>query len=287
MFSPEETAIIGKNGNLGSAFIEIYPELQRNALSHSDLLPNIGNTLSQFIDENSIRIIINCAAHTNAEKGQIDKDISYKSNSVYPSILARVCNEKGVKLVHFSSTGVYGKYKEEPYSEYDDASPTTIHHHSKLMGEREVLNCCPDTLVIRTGWLFGGSPDKTKSFVWDRLMECKNNTSIASDISQYGNPTWVQDVVHQTIVAIENKCCGIFNCVSQPTVRRYDYVKEIVKLSAFNTEVSEVDGSHFERTAPVSWNEMAVNYKLELMGLNRMPDWRTSLKKYMSELEKF
>lgn len=41
----------------------------------------------------------------------------------------------------------------------------------------------------------------------------------------------------------------------------------------------------FNRIAPVSWNESALNYKLNLLGLNTMSKWDLALKNYISELQ--
>ena len=285
MHSISKVMIIGKNGNLGAAFLEVHPEMKDNAISYNDLLPDIKIKLKALLRERNIEVVINCAAHTNAEQGEGDRYLSYKSNTLFPSLLAQVCNDMNVKLVHFSSTGVYGKWKDTPYCEYDLTSPTTVHHKSKLMGEQEVLNNSRDALIIRTGWLFGGTPSNSKSFVWDRIEEAKDKPFIESDSSQYGNPTWVKDVVRQTERAIEEDCRGVFNCVSKPHVSRYEYVSEILRLSGSKISVHEVDGSHFRRKAPVSWNEMAENFKFELMGLDVMPDWRVSMDAYIKELE--
>ena len=42
----------------------------------------------------------------------------------------------------------------------------------------------------------------------------------------------------------------------------------------------------FKRVAPVSHNESAQNYKLELLELNTMDDWELSLSNYIDILKK-
>ena len=72
-------------------------------------------------------------------------------------------------MVYISSTGVYGRMKDDPYIEYDEVNPTTIHHKSKYFGEQSVLQL-NNYLIIRTGWLFGGDTKNKKNFVYKRYL---------------------------------------------------------------------------------------------------------------------
>ena len=68
-------------------------------------------------------------------------------------------------------------------------------------------------------------------------------------------------------------------------ISRYDYIKNIIKLFGINCGVKIASNDKFLRSAPVSHNESAVNYKLDLLGLNVMGKWKESLRKYISRLK--
>ena len=76
---------------------------------------------------------------------------------------------------------------------------------------------------------------------------------------------------------------GTFNCVSPSPATRCDYVREI--LSRFDLPCEVIPKSSFERVALVSSNESAANYKLELIGADNMPDWKSSLDTYIDRLK--
>ena len=108
-----------------------------------------------------------------------------------------------------------------------------------------------------------------------------------SDASQIGNPTYVVDLVNQIELLILNKQYGIFNCVNTGTgVSRFDYVKKIIDLFEIISEVKIAPKGMFKRIANVSKNESAVNYKLDLLGINIMKDWQKSLAVYINKINK-
>ncbi|MEF1335843.1 sugar nucleotide-binding protein, partial [Vibrio rotiferianus] len=177
-------------------------------------------------------------------------------------------------------TGVYGKWKRAPYDESDKVKPTTQHHISKHNAEKFIISNHSNYLILRVGWLFGGSIDRNKNFVANRIREIEgSNGIIYADKYQVGNPTYVRDLAIQLLLIIENRLEGVFNCVNEGVASRLEYIEEIVFNCNFNCKVL-ANGS-FSRLAPVSNNESAINKRLEDMGLNIMPCWKSSLKSYM------
>ena len=168
----------------------------------------------------------------------------------------------------------------------DFTKPKTIYHKSKLMAENEVVDELEHYIIIRTGWLFGGNNNSPKNFVRNRLLEAQNSKDIIkSNIDQHGNPTFTEDVVSNTYSLIKNDHIGLYNCVNKGFATRYEYVNEILKNDGRKNKIEPVRKSEFNRLANVSNNEMANNKNLNKVGLNKMPDWKISLKKYMSNID--
>ena len=67
---------------------------------------NNKNSLNDF---RNIDYLIHCASMTNAEKSFGRKDQMYKNNLNCLNTVVNFCNSKKVKLIHISSTSVYGK----------------------------------------------------------------------------------------------------------------------------------------------------------------------------------
>lgn len=231
-------------------------------------------------------IIIHTAAYTNVEEGEVNEDKSYLVNTIGTQNLVNYCINKDVLFVYLSSTGIYGETKDIGYTEFDPVIPTTVHHKSKYEGEKIVRNHCSKHLIIRTGWLYGGEKTHKKNFVYKRYLEAKKNNIVFSDDSQIGNPTYVIDLVKQIEKLIILNQYGVYNCVNKATqVSRYDYVKKIIQFFDEKAEVKIAPNAMYKRVAKVSKNESAVNYKLDLLGINVMGDWEKSLEKYINLLK--
>jgi dTDP-4-dehydrorhamnose reductase len=263
-------AITGSSGMLGSSFIDILENKKLNFFSVSRENYNLSvplNEVVNYFESNKTSLIVHCAANTDVEFCETNPDNCFNDNVI-------------------SSTGVYGDYKNSPYKESDSTKPTTVYHQSKLEAEKIIISTLKDYLIIRTGWLFGGTQNSPKNFVINRLLEAKKSDGkIFSNSDQKGNPTYTTDVVKTILKLIESQKNGLFNCVNEGVASRFDYVNEILGNSNYQTLVEGISKSAFNRKANVPNNEMALNHNLSKIGLNQMPDWKISLKKYMSSFE--
>lgn len=273
--------LTGAGGVLGSAFAGALDGESLITAGRAALDVRRPEAIRGLVENADLDLVINCAAHTDAEAGEGDPDTAYAANSMLPGLLGAACRRRGVLLVQISSTGCYGDWKSEPFTEEDAARPTTVHHRSKLSGEQAVRDSGCEHLILRTGWLYGGA-QQPKNFVWRRLLEARGARRMTSDASQRGNPTFAGDVARQTLVMLDAGLRGTFNVVGQGAATRFEYVAAIVRFAGLPCEVAP--GPAFKRLAPVSPNETAVNYRLQLLGLDRMPLWTDSLAAYVTDL---
>jgi dTDP-4-dehydrorhamnose reductase len=274
-------AITGAGGMLGSALgarlagKEVLP-IGRGALdvTHAAALRVM---LREFRPE----VVVNCAADTDVEGAESDPARCFAANALLPELLAQFCRDSGARLVHFSSAGCYGDYKTTPYVDYDPLRPSTTHHRAKAAGEAAVREAGGRHLILRLGWLYGGGAGHLKNFVWNRIVEARGSPEIGADPYQTGSPTFVGDVVAQTMTLLEAELSGTYNCVAGGAVPRLDYVSRIVAAAGLSTRIVP---RRFVRRATVSPNEAAINEKLDLLGLNVMPEWGKALDQYIKRL---
>lgn len=278
--------VTGSNGMLGSSLLKSL-SYDTIGFTSSELdITNLRQCLD-IVEKEKPNIVIHAAAYTNVEDSEINPDNAYKVNTIGTQNLVNCCIDKDILFIYISSTGIYGTEKEKKhYNEFDKISPTTIYHKSKYEAEKIVQNHLSKFLILRTGWLFGGSLEHSKNFVYQRYLEAKKNDVINSNDSQVGNPTYTKDLIKQIEVLIDNNHYGIFNCVNYASnISRYDYVKKIVELLEVDCKVKKVSKDMFKRVAPVANNESAENYKLELLQINQMREWDIALKEYIDFLK--
>jgi dTDP-4-dehydrorhamnose reductase len=276
--------ITGSRGMLGSCLVNNFS----NAVGYSSSKLDITNALqvNQVLAIEKPDIIIHTAAFTNVEACEVEIDKAFKVNTIGTQNLVNYCIDKDILFVFISSTGVYGSYKTECYTEFDETEPLTIHHKSKYEAERVIKNHINKYLILRTGWIFGGDVSHKKNFVYQRYLEANSNSLIYSDDSQIGNPTYILDLIRQIEILINNNQFGTYNCVNYAeNISRYDYVKKIIDLFALDCKVEVASKGIFKRVAPVSHNESASNFKLDLLNLNCMGSWDDALSRYVEFLK--
>jgi dTDP-4-dehydrorhamnose reductase len=277
--------ITGAHGMLGSALKDsLKNDFDVIAASREELnIESFADTRA-YISRIQPRIIMHCAAYTNVEEAEKQPASCYRINYNGTLHLANAGRDLDAKFVYISSTGCYGAYQNSPYSEFDDVVPTTVYHKSKIAGENVVKELCNNFLVLRTGWLFGGDVMHKKNFVYNRFKEAQSKDRITSDPFQSGNPTNTDDVARQVKRMLREDISGIYNVVSEGHCTRFEYVKAIVSYFKLDCEVVPAE-KPFERLAKVSPNEAAFNFNLTQMGLNEMPHWEESLKKYINSIQ--
>lgn len=273
-------AVIGSGGMLGQAVCREVPLAQLRKLDWRQMTSDTSAAAQLAAAEPDW--VINCAAHTDVEAAERNGAADFWGNAALPARLAELCACAGAGLVHVSSTGCYGNWKDSPYVESDRAEPTTVHHRNKLAGEEAVRRSGCRHIIARTGWLHGGHAGSPKNFVWKRILEARGKPEMASDTSQRGVPTSAADLARQVLHLIGTGAQGLFNATAQGAATRFDYVSEIVRLAGIDCRV--VPGPAFTRLAQVSPNETALNRRLEDEGLNRMRDWREGLAEHVTDL---
>ncbi|CAN8139480.1 dTDP-4-dehydrorhamnose reductase [uncultured Thiomicrorhabdus sp.] len=229
-------------------------------------------------------VVIHAAANTNVEQCEEEPDACYQDNTLLTERLAIAANMADCKFVYISSTGIYGTEKEaEAYIDYDEVNPTTHHHRAKWLGEESVRQVCHNALILRTGWIFGGSPLNRKNFIARRIEESLNcqARTMYSNHQQIGSPTFVGDFAERLYLLLKNDEIGTFNLVNSGSASRYDYVQAILNVIGSQVELLPVDAAAFNRKAQVSNNESAVNLKMQQLGYADLPEWQVSLAKYI------
>ena len=140
---PDRLLVTGASGLLGSALREhaAASGLPCVALPHQQLLQGAAS-----LDLRPGDLLVHAAADTNVEACERDPAGAYRDNLLLTEALVRRASRvgsTGCGFVFISSTGVYGNDKAEPWTEFDEATPTTHHHRSKWLAEAVVLRHAP------------------------------------------------------------------------------------------------------------------------------------------------
>ena len=112
----------------------LFNQRKRNNLNFHMLDLNDQNSLSKF---KNVKYVIHCASMTNAEKSFERKKEMYRNNLNCFNTVVKFCKKNKAKLIHLSSTSVYGKQSEivDENCEKKFLKPQSPYAHIKLLEE--------------------------------------------------------------------------------------------------------------------------------------------------------
>ncbi len=189
--------ILGSNGRLGSALArswrkfeekEIIP-LTRAEVDLSD--PEKAEAGLADLEFGTGDVVVNCAAATDVDGCERDRDLARRINAEAPGRIARLCASRGTRIVHIGTDYVFDGMLDRPYTEEDQANPLSHYGVTKLEGDREVLAASPLHCVVRVSWVFG--PDKP-SFVDAIVRRALTNPDAAAVHDKTSSPSYTEDM---------------------------------------------------------------------------------------------
>lgn len=273
--------VTGANGQLGSELSVLalnYPQYQwvfadRTVTS----LDNIG-LLEQQLNSIQPDIIFNGGAYTAVDKAETEKDLAFKVNHLAVEAIAKYALLNNVKLIHISTDYVFDGTSSVALDEEAITNPINVYGESKRAGEIACLKENPDSIIIRTSWVyskFGNNFVKTMQ----RLMQERDAVNVVDD--QVGSPTYAADLAKVMITILESRkwIPGIYNYSNEGEISWYDFALTIKELGNYECNVGGIPSSSYPTPAKRPEFSLLDKKKIkEVYGLE-VPDYKESLKK--------
>lgn len=252
------------------------------------------DSIDKVVKEKSIDVIINCAAYTNVEKSEDEIELAYKVNAVGPQILAKVCEDNDIFLIHVSTDFVFGGVdKSIPYNEYDCENPLNMYGITKRQGEKFLFTSYCNFIIVRTSWLYY---DVGNNFV-NKMMDVLDNPDTKERkvvIDQIGTPTYAGDLADTLIKLTAFKKVGnrgIYHYSNDGTASWYDFAKAIenimdslgIKTNKNSTIIPCMSNEFKTKAIRPSYSVLDKTLIKSLLGIE-IPYWRDSLEKCIKRI---
>ncbi|UOO81323.1 dTDP-4-dehydrorhamnose reductase [Uruburuella testudinis] len=140
--------------------------------------------------------IINAAAYTAVDKAQSEPEKAFAVNGRAVHNLAAAARAVQAKFIHISTDYVFDGHSKVPYSETAAPAPQSVYGQSKLAGELLALAANPESLIMRTAWVFS---EYGSNFVKTMLAAAAERDELYVVDDQTGCPTYAGDLA-QTII---------------------------------------------------------------------------------------
>ena len=281
--------ITGANGQLGNCMRNAAKDSKDNYIftDVAELDITDAEAVTKAVKDNDIKVIVNCAAYTNVEKAETDRDFAELLNAKAVRNLADAVKANDGTLIHVSTDYVFGgSLGNTPRSEEEPVNPTGVYGETKLHGERQIAESGVKALVIRTAWLYS---EYGKNFVKTMLNLTSSKPELKVVFDQVGTPTYAQDLADTIFDIIENRRFdgneGVYHYSNEGVCSWYDFTKMIAEIAG-NTGCDIQPCHSDEFPSPVTRPSYSVLDKTkikETFGI-RVPYWTDSLKKCIANL---
>lgn len=226
-------------------------------------------------------VIINCAAYTNVDKCEADKDNAFKVNALGVKNLAVAADKIGAKILHVSTDYVFDGTSSLPVSEYEIPQPKSVYGKTKLLGEEYVRESCRKYFIVRTAWLYG---NYGKNFVYTIMNEAKDKGHLNVVNDQIGNPTNAEDLAYHILKIILTNQYGIYHCTGNGQCSWYDFACKIIEYSKVNCVVDYMTSDKLDRAAKRPAYSSLDNMMLRLTVGDEMRPWDIALKDFIDSI---
>ena len=276
-----KVVVTGKGGQLASEF-EALKGFDPNwtFLSEQELDITNKSSVSSFFKSNTFDLVINCAAYTAVDKAEDEEERAFMVNAEGTKNLLEVCEQKGAKLIHYSTDYVFDGSSKEPYTELDTPNPNSSYGVSKQKGEEYILkNQKVKSIILRTSWVYSSYGNNfVKTMI--RLGGEKDELGVVSD--QIGSPTYAKDLAEDTLRLLENdnyqwSIGDVFHYSNNGSCSWYEFAEKIFEKTNISVKLNKLKTEDYPTKARRPKYSLLDKSKFENTFKIKIRDWRTSL----------
>lgn len=271
--------VMGAAGQLGS---DVMTELAARGITaipaaHSDVDITDREKTEKFICGSSPDAVINCAAFTNVDLAETEREKCFSVNVSGAENIVAACKKCGAKLLHLSTEYVFGGRGKELYETDGEFSPCNYYGETKLLGECAVRENCDKHFIVRISWVFGKNG---KNFVKTmlKLSEQRDEITVVND--QIGSPTYSADLAKLICDMIATEKYGTYHASNEGFCSWAEFAEEIMKLSGAKTRIIPVSSEEYKTAAVRPKNSRLSKRSLDENGFDRLPAWQDALERY-------
>lgn len=269
--------ITGAQGQLGHALRQaltgedlILKDLPEFDLSHSDCE-------SQIVAAGPA-VILHVGAYTNVDGAEREPERAMVVNAQGTTFVARAAATLNARLIYVSTDYVFDGMQTTPYLEEDVPHPINVYGQSKRAGEIAALTGCPNSLVVRTAWLYGHVGNNFVKTMMKLAVE-KPYLEVVGD--QRGCPTNADDLAQGLKDLVASDLRGICHVTNSGDCTWHEFAEAIVSLMGLSIPVRPITTEQMGRLARRPPYSVLAQGRLGTVRA-LLPHWKDSLARFMN-----
>ena len=275
--------VTGSKGQLGTDVADLLTQKGFDVTGADLPETDITNpdAIDSLISGTKADAVIHCAAFTNVDLAETEKETCRKINEEGTLNIALACKKHGIKLLYISTDYVFSGEGDEPFETDSKTSPCNYYGVTKLAGENAVKENCEKHFIVRISWVFG---ENGKNFVKTmlRLSETKEEITVVCD--QVGSPTYTKDLAVLLCDMVSTEKYGIYHATNEGFCSWAEFAAEIMRLSKAKTKIIPIPSSEYKSVAVRPANSRLSKENLTKNGFRRLPDWHDALERFLGNI---
>lgn len=269
--------ITGASGQLGQALQKLLSELDFDVLD----IPRYNvaeHSIVQKLSDLRPELVIHSAAMTDVDGCAKDPDAAFSVNAFGAQNVAHACLRCNAEMVYISTNEVFDGRAGRPYTEDDEPRPINPYGSSKRTGEQMAGHYLRNggLYIVRTAWLYGGGNKFPAKII--AAADKQGELRVVTD--EVSNPTYTLDVAQAIAQLVKTRKYGIYHFVNAGYCSRYDFAKEILRLSGREQiPIQPITLAEYPRPSTVPPFTPLANTRGAALGIELRP-WEEALKAY-------
>jgi len=228
-------------------------------------------------------VVINCAAYTAVDLAEDDPLKAAAINSQAPELIAQLCLEYDVVLIHISTDFVFDGSSPVPRHENDRPSPIGSYGKTKLGGEEAIMVNMEKYIILRTSWLYS---EFGNNFLKTMLRVAKERKELSVVYDQVGSPTYAMDLAEMIvkIALMDEPPYGVYHYSNEGVASWYDFAHAIFQAAEVDVKLSPLLSSEYPTKAERPKYSVLDKAKIKKAFSLTIPHWQDSLQKCIKRL---
>lgn len=223
-------------------------------------------------------VLLNLAAMTDVDGCEDRRELAQKVNEEGAGIVAELCREYKIRLVHISTDYVFDGEKTSPYTEDDVPNPKSVYGMTKLSGEKRVIEKHPSPLIIRAQWLYGNGGE---NFITKVVRIAKERGVVEVVDDQRGTPTYAKDIGEPLKRLIEKAKTGIYHITNSGSCTWFEFAGEIFSQLKLDVQLKPTTSLKLNRKAKRPAYSVFDCTKVQRETGITMRTWQEALQEYL------
>jgi dTDP-4-dehydrorhamnose reductase len=272
--------VVGSNGLLGQKMTELLlrgsphtvilssvedkPVVPYQSIEYVGMDITAKKEVRQVLASVEADVIVNCAAITNVDACETERELAWKVNVTGVENLIDAARRGNSSIIHVSTDYIFDG-KTGPYTEEDRPDPLSYYGKSKLASENALRVSGLPFVIARTMVLYGYAPSAKPNFVLWLIQNLEQNTGVRIVDDQSGNPTLVDDLAYGLLRAIDLGRTGVYNMAGREIVSRYEFALTAARVFGFDPAlITPIKTASLNQPAPRPLKSGLITLKAEV-----------------------